>query len=148
MADGGHVCRRTGILFGTCTTRQWGEHSDQVKKRNPTSAQLGTEGNILTKLKKKSDQWSWRRCDNKKCLQTDRRTPDSSQTVRKSPLDYVQKSWWYQKGPSNLDSRYPTMPEPTGGLGGPLVPRPTGKLSSNTCPGNSNIPEYACNITC
>ena len=38
------------------------------------------------------------------------------------------------KGPSNLDSRYPSMPEPTSGLGGPLVPRPTGKLSSNTCP--------------
>ena len=37
------------------------------------------------------------------------------------------------------------MPEPTGGLGGPLVPRPTGILSSNTCPGNSNIPEYAYN---
>ena len=30
MADGGHVCRRTRILFGTCT--------------------LGTEGNLLTKL--------------------------------------------------------------------------------------------------
>ena len=49
---------------------------------------------------------------------------------------------------SNLDSRYPSMPEPTGGLGGPLVPRPTGILGSNTCPGNSNIPEYAYNITC
>ena len=46
-------------------------------------------------------------------------------------------------GPSNLDSRYPSMPEPTGGLGGLLVPRPTGILSSNICPGNSNIPEYA-----
>ena len=55
-----------------------------------------------------------------------------------------------QKGPSNLDSRYPSMPEPTGGLegGGGLVPRPTGILSSNTCPGNSNFPEYAYNITC
>ena len=40
------------------------------------------------------------------------------------------------------------MPGPTGCLGGPLVPRPTGILSSNTCPGNSNIPEYAYNITC
>ena len=30
------------------------------------------------------------------------------------------------------------MPENTGGLGGPLVPRPTGILSSNTCPGNSS----------
>ena len=46
------------------------------------------------------------------------------------------------------DSRYPSVPEPTGGLGGPLVPRPTGILSSNTCPGNSNIPEYAYNIRC
>ena len=34
-------------------------------------AQLDTEGNILTEFKKKSNQWSWRRCDNKKCLQTD-----------------------------------------------------------------------------
>ena len=25
----------------------------------------------------------------------------------------------------NLDNRYPSMPEPTGGLGGPLVPRAT-----------------------
>ena len=32
-------------------------------------AQLDTEGSILTQLKK-SDQWTWRRCDNKKCLQT------------------------------------------------------------------------------
>ena len=45
-------------------------------------------------------------------------------------------------------SHYPSMPEPTGGLGGPLVPRPTGILSSNICPENSNIPEYAYNITC
>ena len=30
-------------------------------------AQQDTEGNILTKFKKK-DQWYWRRCDNKKCL--------------------------------------------------------------------------------
>ena len=29
-----------------------------------------------------------------------------------------------QKGPSNLDSRYPSMPEPTGGLGGGLGPSP------------------------
>ena len=50
------------------------------------------------------------------------------------------------KGPSNLDRRYPSMPEPTGGSGG--LPRPTYILSSNTCPGNSNIPEYAYNITC
>ena len=57
------------IIFGTCTTR----HSDLVLK--------------------KSNQWSWRRCDNKKCLQTerwtDRRTSECSQTVRKAPLDYV-----------------------------------------------------------
>ena len=39
-------------------------------------AQLDTEGNILTKFKN-PDQWSWRRCDNKKCLQLDgrRRVP-------------------------------------------------------------------------
>ena len=43
------------------------------------------------------------------------------------------------KGPSNLDSRHPSMPEPTGGLGGHLVPRTTEILSSNTCSGNSNI---------
>ena len=30
MADGGHVCRRTRILFGTCKTRHWEKHSDQV----------------------------------------------------------------------------------------------------------------------
>ena len=40
------------------------------------------------------------------------------------------------KGPSNLDRRYPAMP------------RPTYIISSNTCLGNSNIPEYAYNITC
>ena len=34
MADGGHVCRRAGILFGTIL------------------AQLDTEGNILTKFNK------------------------------------------------------------------------------------------------
>ena len=28
-------------------------------------AQLDIEGNILTKILKESDQWSWRRCDNK-----------------------------------------------------------------------------------
>ena len=42
-------------------------------------AQLDTEENILSKFKnkKKSDQWSCRRCDNKKCLQTDtRELPD------------------------------------------------------------------------
>ena len=36
MDDGGHVCRRTGVLFGTIL------------------AQLDTEGNILTKFNKKS----------------------------------------------------------------------------------------------
>ena len=50
-------------------------------------AQLDAEGNILTKLKN-SDQWSWSRCDNKKCLRTNswtnRRTPGSSQTVRRA----------------------------------------------------------------
>ena len=50
------------------------------------------------------------------------------------------------KAPSNLDS-HSSMPEPTGGLAGRLGPRPTGILSSSTCPGNSNIPEYAYNIT-
>ena len=48
-------------------------------------AQLDTEGNILTKFKKKSDKWSGKICDNKKCLQTDSwtdsRTPESSQTI-------------------------------------------------------------------
>ena len=111
-------------------------------------AQLDTEGNILIKFKKTSDQWYWRRCDNKKCLQadswTDRRTPESSQIVRRR-VNNIKKG--LLKGSSNLDSRYPSMPEPTGGLVGPLVPRPTGILSSNTCPGNSNIPEYAYNIT-
>ena len=38
------------------------------------------------------------------------------------------------------------MPEPTGGLGGPLVPRPTGILSSYTCPGNSNIPHIISHV--
>ena len=156
MADGGHVFREIGFFFGTCTTRHWGEHSDQDLKKSDQSswrkcddkpvngkfhcpsresngqicrqtgilsvlahlgieantigkfhsnlsssfwgdaisrkknqrwttaalfvdgpefflilAQLDTEGNILTKFKKKSDHWSWRRCDNKKCLQTD-----------------------------------------------------------------------------
>ena len=69
-------------------------------------AQLDTEGNILTKFKKKSNQWSWRRCHNKKCLQTDSwtgQTPESFKTVRKAPLDYIQKSnnikMYPQKGP-------------------------------------------------
>ena len=75
----------------------------------------------------------------------DRGTQESSQTVWKAQLEYVQKRQYYQKGPSKrpLDSRYPFMPEPTGGLGVPLTLRHTGILSSNTCPGNSNIPEYA-----
>ena len=37
-----------------------------------------------------------------------------------------------KKGP-----RYPSMSEPTGGLGDPLALRPTGILSSNTCHRNS-----------
>ena len=53
------------------------------------------------------------------------------------PLDYVYNI--YIKGPSNLDSRYPSMPEPTVGLGDPLVPRSTDILSSNTCPGHSGV---------
>ena len=36
---------RSEFCFGTCTTRHWGEHSNQDLK--------------------KSDQWSWRSCDNK-----------------------------------------------------------------------------------
>ena len=28
MADGGHVCRRTGIFYGTCTTRNWREQTN------------------------------------------------------------------------------------------------------------------------
>ena len=47
-----HVCRRTGIFFGTCTIWYWKEHSDQVSKE-------------------KSARWSWRRCDDKKMF-TDR----------------------------------------------------------------------------
>ena len=35
-------------------------------------AQFDIGGNILTKFKRKSGQWSWRRCDNKKMF-TDRR---------------------------------------------------------------------------
>ena len=65
-------------------------------------------------------------------------TPRRANNIKKGP----------SKGSSNLDSRYQSMPEPTGGLGGPLVPRPTGIQSSNTCPRNSHIPEYAYNITC
>ena len=61
-------------------------------------------------------------------------------------LIYIKKKKVPLKGPSNLDRRYPSMPEPTGGLGG--LPRPTYIISSNTCLGNSNIPEYAYNITC
>ena len=52
-------------------------------------AQLDAEGNNLTKFKKKSDQWSWRKCDNKKCLKTDswtdRRTPESFSDRKNSP---------------------------------------------------------------
>ena len=132
MAEGGHICRRTGILFSTCTTRHWEEQSDQVLKQ--------------------SDQWSWRRCDNKKCLQTDSwmalRTSESSQTGGKKgssgqfPEELI-ISKGPSKGPSNLDSRYPSMPGLTGCQGSPLVPRPTGILSFNTCPENANILEYA-----
>ena len=38
-------------------------------------------------------------------------------------LIYIYKKKVPLKGPSNLDRRYPSMPEPTGGLGG--LPRPT-----------------------
>ena len=65
-------------------------------------AQLDTERNILTKFKK-SDHWSWRRCDNKKCLQTD------------SWMDRLANN--IKKGPPQKDRRYPSMPEPTGGGG-------------------------------
>ena len=60
----------------------------------------------------------------------------------------ISKSDIISKGPSNLAIHYLSMPEPTDGLEGSLVPGPTGILSSNTCPGNSNIPEYTYNITC
>ena len=113
--------------------------------------QLDTDGNILTKFKKNPTSGLGGDAITRNVYRRSVGLTDGRRPVRKAPLDYVQKSYYYQKGPSkgpsNLDSRYPSMPEPAGGLGGPLVPRPTG-ISSNTCPGNSNIPEYAYNITC
>ena len=53
MADSGHVCRRPGFFFGTCTTRHSGEHSDQVT-------------NTLAR-------WSWKRCGN--CYKPARNQP-------------------------------------------------------------------------
>ena len=37
-------------------------------------------------------------------------------------LIYIKKKKVPLKGPSNLDRRYPSMPEPTGGLGVSLAP--------------------------
>ena len=59
-------------------------------------AQLDTEGNILTKFKKKSTSGLGgdaitRNVYRRKVGRTEL-TPESSQTVRKAPLDYVQKS--------------------------------------------------------
>ena len=45
MADGGHVCRRTGILFGACTTRHCREHSDQDLK----NLNSGLGGDAITR---------------------------------------------------------------------------------------------------
>ena len=44
MADAGHVCRRAGILFGTCTTG----HSDQVSKNlgEMRSLEMFTDGQL------------------------------------------------------------------------------------------------------
>ena len=75
----------------------WEEHSDQsFKTIRPV---------VLNEMRKKEMFTDG---------QLDGKTPESSQTVRKAPLDYVQKSQLYQKGPSkgplNLDSRYPSMP--------------------------------------
>ena len=84
---------------------------------------------IHFQVSQKSDQWSWR-YDNKKCLQTDSWTDKTDagefQTVRKATSRTANIIKGSSKGPSNLDSRYPSMPEPTGGLrggGGGLVPR-------------------------
>ena len=98
-------------------------------------AQLDTKGNILTKFQNNPTSGLGGDAITRNVYRrTVGRTPESSQTVRKAPLDYFQKSLLYQKGPSkgppNLDSRYPSMPEPTGDLGGPLVSRHTGILSS------------------
>ena len=46
MAPGGHIYRRTGTYFGR--------------------TQLDSLGNISDRFRKKSDQWSRRRCDNEK----------------------------------------------------------------------------------
>ena len=43
----GHVFRQIGFYFGTCTTRHWGEYSDQDLKKSPTS---GLGGDAITRL--------------------------------------------------------------------------------------------------
>ena len=69
MADGGHVCQRIGILL--------------------ILAQLDTEGNILTKFQNNPTSGLGGHAITRNVY---RRTPESSQTAKEAPLDYVQKS--------------------------------------------------------
>ena len=59
-------------------------------------AQLDTEGNILTKLQTNPTSGlggdAITRNVYRRTVGRDRRTPESFQTVRKAPLDYIQKS--------------------------------------------------------
>ena len=60
-------------------------------------AQLSTKGNILTKLKNNPTSGLGgdpitRNVYRRTVGRTDEGTPESSQTLRKAPLDYVQKS--------------------------------------------------------
>ena len=100
-------------------------------------AQLDTEGNIMTKFPKNPTS----------CLGGDaitrnvyRRTVGRIDGRRRGHRPYEKLLWNMSrrannikkgpsKGPSILDISYSSMPEPTGGLGGPLVPRPTDILS-------------------
>ena len=95
MADGGHVCRRTRIRFGTCTNRHRGEHSDQVLKKNPTSG-LGEDAITINVYRRTVGRTDGRRrvprLKKKKLLWT---TSTRANNIKRPSI-----------GPSNLDSRY------------------------------------------
>ena len=102
MADGGHICRRTGTKFGRAQLDHRGDIPDKFrkkKKKKKKKKNNNNEKNKKTKKKKKkkkkktkkkkkkkkqTNQWFRRRCDSEKLFMdgrtyehTDVQTPDS-----------------------------------------------------------------------
>ena len=119
-------------------------------------AQLDTEGNILTKFQKHSTSGFGGDAITRNVYI---RTVGRTNGRQRVPRPYEKLLWNTSRRANNIKKclkrarkyRYSlsvharTHRWPGGGEG--LFPRPTGKLSSNTCPRNSNIPEYAYIIT-